>query len=170
MSEPVDPVEQAVRDTVAGLPGVTVLDCDPALADTAEFCRAYGIDPADSANAILVEGRPSGADATPVHVLCVVLATTRLDVNRAVRSRLGVRKASFAPAAVTQQITGMQLGGVTPFGVPAGLPIWVDAAVMQRERIVVGGGSRSAKVQGPPDMLLAIDGVEVVEGLARPAG
>lgn len=136
--------------------------CDPALADTAAFCAAYGFAPEDSANTILVIGK---ADP-PRYAACVVLAPNRLDVNRAVRDRLGTRKASFAPQESTREITGMEIGGVTVFGLPAGLPVWVDARVMGRERIVVGGGSRSWKVLLEPAVLLAIPGLEVVPGLA----
>jgi prolyl-tRNA editing enzyme YbaK/EbsC (Cys-tRNA(Pro) deacylase) len=136
--------------------------CDPALADTAAFCRAYGFDPADSANTIVVIGKAS----PPVYAACVVLATHRLDVNRAVRTRLGTRKASFASADETRDLTGMEIGGVTAFGLPEGLPLWVDAAVMDRERIVLGGGSRSWKVIAPPVILRTLPNVEVVEGLA----
>jgi prolyl-tRNA editing enzyme YbaK/EbsC (Cys-tRNA(Pro) deacylase) len=159
-------IEAAVRKRVAGLstPGVEIVECDPALADTAAFCAAYGYAAEDSANAIVVIGKSD----PPRFALCLVLATTRLDVNKVVRARLGTRKASFAPAETTTAITGMAIGGVTPFAVSDGLPIWVDAAVMTRERIVVGGGSRDCKVVGPPAMLLEIDGVEVVEGLANP--
>jgi prolyl-tRNA editing enzyme YbaK/EbsC (Cys-tRNA(Pro) deacylase) len=96
----------------------------------------------------------------------VVLATTKLDVNRAVRNKLGTRKASFAPADATREITGMMIGGVTVFGLPESLPIWVDARVMTRERIVLGGGSRSCKVVAPPAILLRLPGVEVIEALA----
>ena len=96
-----------------------------------------------------------------------MLASTRLDVNRVVRKRLGTKKASFAPADVTAALTGMAIGGVTPFALPADLPLWIDARVMERERIVVGGGSRSAKVVGPPSMLLTVPGAEVVEDLAQ---
>ncbi len=143
-----------------------LLPCDPALADTAAFCAAYGFSPEDSANTILVAGK---ADPTR-YVACVVLATTRLDVNRVVRTRLGVRKASFAAAEETRALTGMEIGGVTPFGLPADVPVWVDAAVMGRERIVLGGGSRSSKVVAGPDVLRALPGVEIVEGLAAPIG
>jgi prolyl-tRNA editing enzyme YbaK/EbsC (Cys-tRNA(Pro) deacylase) len=136
--------------------------CDPALADTAAFCEAYGFAPEDSANTILVIGKSD----PPRYAACVVLAPNRLDVNRAVRDRLGTRKASFAPAESTREITGMEIGGVTVFGMPPALPIWVDGRVMQRERIVLGGGSRSWKVIAPPSILLALPGVEVVEGLA----
>src|SRR5262249_61083191 len=97
---------------------------------------------------------------------CVGLASTCLDVNRSVRGRLGVRTASFASAEDTRALPGMEIGGVTVFGLPPGLPIWVDARVMQRERVILGGGDRSSKVSAAPDILLALPGSEVVEGLA----
>lgn len=137
--------------------------CDPALADTAAFCAAYGFAPEDAANTIIVAGK---ADP-PKYVACVVLATHRLDVNRTIRTRLGTRRASFASADETRQLTGQEIGGVTAFGLPKGLPIWVDAAVMTRERVVLGGGSRSWKVIAPPSILLTLSGVEIVDGLAR---
>ena len=142
--------------------------CDPALADTAAFCAAYGFAPEDSANTIVVIGK---ADP-PRFAACVTLAPYRLDVNRAVRDRLGTRKASFAPADETARLTGMQIGGVTVFGLPADLPVWVDSRVMARDRIILGGGSRSWKVISTPGILRALANVEVVDGLAtepRPA-
>ncbi len=145
-----------------------IVPCDPALADTAAFCAAYGYAPDDSANTIVVAGRPTATRPDPPRAACVVLATTRLDVNRTVRRRLGVKKASFADAAATEAITGMTVGGVTPFGLPAGLALWIDAAVLARPRVVVGGGSRQWKVLCPPASLLAVPGAEVVDGLATP--
>jgi prolyl-tRNA editing enzyme YbaK/EbsC (Cys-tRNA(Pro) deacylase) len=139
--------------------------CDPALADTAAFCAAYGFALEDSANTIVVVGKSD----PPRYAACVVLATHRLDVNRVVRGRLGTRKASFASPDETRALTGMEIGGVTAFGLPETLPLWVDAAVMARERIVLGGGSRSWKVLAPPSILLTVPGAEVVEGLAAPA-
>lgn len=160
----IDEVERRVRAAVAELADVEVIEIDPALADTAQFCAAYGYAMDDSANAILVAGRSE----PPSYAVCVVLATTRLDVNRTVRKRLGVRKASFAPPDVTSDITGMAIGGVTPFALPPGMALWIDRRVMERQRIVVGGGSRAAKVVGPPSMLLAVAGAEVVDDLALP--
>lgn len=137
--------------------------CDPALADTAAFTAAYGFALEDSANTILVVGK-----AQPrVYAACVVLAPDRLDVNHAVRDRLGTRKASFASADETRELTGMEIGGVTPFGLPARMPVWVDARVMTRPRIVLGGGSRSWKVIAGPEILPALPSAEVVEGLAN---
>ncbi len=158
-----DAAERRVRDRLAGL-GVDheVVPCDPDLADTATFCAAYGYSPGDSANTILVIGK---ADP-PRYVACVLLATTRLDVNGLVRRRLGVKKASFASADDTRAITGMALGGVTPPGLPPGLPVWVDGRVVERPRIVLGGGSRACKVVGPPDLLTRLPEVEIVPDLA----
>ena len=150
---------------LAGRGDYELFACDPALADTAAFCAAYGFALEDSANTIVVIGKSS----PPVYAACVVLATHRLDVNHAVRDRLGTRKASFAAPEETREITGQQIGGVTAFGLPAGLPLLVDGAVMERSRIVLGGGSRSWKVIAPPSILLTLTDVEVVAGLARPA-
>lgn len=137
--------------------------CDPALADTAAFCAAYGFDPEDSANTIVVIGKSD----PPRYAACVTLAPYRLDVNRTVRDMLGTRKASFAPPEDTAAMTGMQMGGVTVFGLPTTLPIWVDARVMGRARIVLGGGSRSWKVVSSPVILEALPGMVVVDGLAN---
>src|SRR5690349_15642711 len=136
--------------------------CDPALADTAATCAAYGFDPEDSANTIVVIGKSD----PPRYAACVTLAPYRLDVNRTVRDRLGTRKASFAPAEDTAALTGMQIGGVTVFGLPPDMPIWVDARVMARDRIILGGGSRSWKVISAPGILESLPGMAVVEGLA----
>ena len=142
-----------------------IVPCDPDLADTAAFCEAYGYALEDSANTIVVVGRADPA----VYAACVVLATTRLDVNKVVRKRLGTRKASFASGEDTQRLTGMAIGGVTPVGLPEGLPLWVDARVMERERIILGGGGRDRKVHAPPSLLTTI-GAEVVQDLAKPLG
>jgi len=161
----VDGERAALEGALAGHGEYELFACDPALADTAAFCAAYGFAPGDSANTIIVVGKSN----PPVYAACVVLATHRLDVNRVVKEKLGTRKASFAAPDETRALTGHEIGGVTAFGLPAGLPLWVDAAVMKRERIVLGGGSRSWKVIAPTSILLTLANVEVVEGLANPA-
>ena len=140
----------------------TTIDCDPDLADTAAFCQAYGYALDQSANAIIVVGKSE----PKTYVACVILATTRLDVNGTVRKRLGVKKASFAAADETTTITGMMIGGVTPYGLPTGLPIWIDERVMSVPEVIVGGGSRDRKFLVPPESLAALPGAEIVAGLA----
>jgi prolyl-tRNA editing enzyme YbaK/EbsC (Cys-tRNA(Pro) deacylase) len=142
-----------------------VLPCDPELADTAAYCAHYGHSPDDAANAILVAGKTE----PPRHALCVVLAVTRLDVNRVVRKLLDARKASFADAETTRRVTGMSIGGVTAFGLPAGLPVYVDARVFDRPSVIMGGGNRTSKLKLAPEALRRLPGATIVEGLAKPA-
>ena len=142
----------------------STMDCDPDLADTAAFCAHYDIPPDQSANAIvLASERPQG-----VHAMFLVLATTRLDVNRMGRDLMDVKKVSFAPADVTADVTGMIMGGVTPFGRPDGLPLFVDAAVMDHPWVIVGGGSRDMKVKVDPEVFRRLPETTVVDGLAAP--
>ena len=140
-----------------------MIPCDPDLADTAQFCEAYGYSLDESANTILVVGKSNPR----VYAACVVLASTRLDVNGRVKKKLGIRRTSFASAEETLEVTGQTIGGVTPFALPADLPIWIDERVMQRERIILGGGSRDRKVYAPPAILAALPTVEVVADLAK---
>jgi prolyl-tRNA editing enzyme YbaK/EbsC (Cys-tRNA(Pro) deacylase) len=157
-----------VTDAVVGAAEATgvpyeVVSCDPALADTAEFCAAYGYSLEQSANAIVVVGKREPR----VYAVCLVLAPTRLDVNGAVRRRLGVKKASFASPDETIAITGMQIGGVTPYGLPADLPLWIDGRVMDVAAVLVGGGSRDRKLLVPPQSLAKLPNAEVVTDLAK---
>ena len=153
----------AVREGLAAL-GVDfeVMECDPALADTAAFVAAYGVPLERSANTIVVASK----GVEPIYVACVVLATTALDVNSVVRREMGVRKASFAAADPVRELTGMEIGGVTPFGLPADLPVLVDARVMEPDWVVLGGGNRSSKLRVAPEALQRVASVRIVEGLA----
>jgi prolyl-tRNA editing enzyme YbaK/EbsC (Cys-tRNA(Pro) deacylase) len=158
-----DPIERRVRETLAasGVP-FELIDCDPSLADTAEFCAAYGYSLEQSANTIVVASkRPRGINAA-----CVVLAPTRLDVNRRVREVLGVKKLSFASPEVTADLTGMAMGGVTPIALPDGLLVLVDSRVMDSDWIIVGGGSRSLKVKLSTGYFSSLVAAQIVEDLA----
>lgn len=158
--------DQAVRkqlDTL-GMP-YRIIDIDPAYADTAEFCARYGYPLEISANCILVAAK-TGAEK---FCACLVQATSRLDVNRTVRRLMGVRKASFASPEQTIAVTGMQIGGVTPFALPAGLPLYIDVPIMELAEVIVGGGGRSTKVLVAPAALAKLPDATVVDGLGVPA-
>jgi prolyl-tRNA editing enzyme YbaK/EbsC (Cys-tRNA(Pro) deacylase) len=141
-----------------------VLECLPEMADTAAFCEYYKVPPDQAANTILVVSRR----VEPArYAVCVVLGSTRLDVNRKVCELMGVRRASFADAEMTAQLTGMQIGGVVAIGIPD-LPIYVDRAVLQRPEVLLGGGNRSSKLRLDPHELLKLPNVMVVDNLAIP--
>ena len=139
-----------------------VVEIDPAFTHTAAYCAHYGYPMDQSANAILVASkRPRGRNA-----VCVVLATTRLDVNRRVRGLLGVKKLSFASPELASELTGMETGGVTPFGLPDELPVYVDSRVVALEEILVGGGNRSTKIFVNPEVFHRMESAQVIEDLA----
>ncbi len=161
-------IESRVRERLLALAVEhETLPCDPEFADTAAFCAKYGVLPEHSANTIVVAARKEPG----VACACVVLANCRLDVNHTVCDLLGVRKASFATADQTRELTGMMIGGVTPFGLPNALcsRLYVDALVMTQPSVVIGGGSRSLKIRLAPSALLLIPGAQVVIGLAYPS-
>ena len=138
-----------------------IIAIDPDLADTAAFCQHYGYPLDHSCNTIVVAGKTEPR----TYVACVVLATTRLDVNKRLKQILGVR-ASFATADEMRTVTGMEVGGVTPFALPAGMPLYVDARIPQLDWVILGGGGRDAKVKISPGVFAKL-GAQVVTDLAR---
>lgn len=163
MSEPtLDPLVQ--RALVSNDVVYEVLPCDPDMADTAAFCAHYGFAIEQAANTILVASKKV---APPKYAACVVLGSTRLDVNKKVSELLAVKRLSFADGETTVDLTGMAIGGVTAFGI-GDLPIYVDSAVMEQAQVVMGGGNRSSKLLLNPNQLTKLPNVVVVEGLAKP--
>jgi prolyl-tRNA editing enzyme YbaK/EbsC (Cys-tRNA(Pro) deacylase) len=158
------PVVSALRD-LAGADGVFVASIDPDLADTAAFCAAYDVPLAASANCVVVMGKRAGEQRWAA---AVVLATTRADVNTVVRRRMDVRKVSFAAMADATSVTGMEYGGITPIGLPAGWPILVDAAVAVAGPVVIGSGIRGSKIVIDGAALGRLPHAEVIDGLATP--
>jgi prolyl-tRNA editing enzyme YbaK/EbsC (Cys-tRNA(Pro) deacylase) len=146
-----------------GAAWVAVIDDD--LADTAAFSDAYGVPLEASANCVVVAARRAGQTSLAA---CVVLATTRADVNGLVRRHLDARKASFAPQDVAVAESGMEFGGITPVGLPAGWPVLVDPAVADADFVVIGSGTRGSKLAVPGAVLAALPVAEVLEGLGRP--
>lgn len=145
---------------------VAVTEIDPALADTAQFCARYGVAPEESANCVVVAARRGG---TELLAACVVLATTRADLNNLVRRHLGARKVSFLPMDRAVVETGMEYGGITPFGLPAEWPLLVDAAVVATPKVVVGSGVRRSKLVVAGSALAQLAKAEVLTGLGVPA-
>lgn len=151
------PVAAAVTDEMIHV------DTDPAKADTAAFVEAYGRELLEtSANCVVVAGKRAGETG---YAACLVLSTTRVDVNGTVRRHLGVRKASFAAMDTAVGETGMEYGGITPVGLPAGWPILIDRAVVDTPWLVIGSGRRRGKLIVPGKVLGALPGAVVLDGL-----
>ena len=143
---------------------VGVAEIDPELADTAAFCQQYGVEPAVSANCVVVAGRRDGQVRMAA---CMVLATTRADVNGLVKRELDVRKASFAAMESAVELTGMEYGGITPIGLPDDWPVFVDAAAAAPPWVVIGSGLRRSKLTLPGAALARLPSAAVLAGLGR---
>lgn len=156
-------IEQRVVRVLDGL-GLPyeLVPIDPAYADTAAFCEHYGVALDRAGNTIIVASKKGPKRFSA----CVVKATTRLDVNHAVKKAMNVAKVSFASAEETLALTGMMIGGVTVFALPADLPILVDAKVMALDWVILGSGSRSSKVRISPAVFTRVPNATIVPGLS----
>ena len=155
-------IEQRVRQVLDGFEvPYEMIPIDAAFADTAAFCERYGFPLDHSVNTIIVSSKKEPKQ----YCACLVLATTRLDVNRTVRKLMGVPRASFASADDTVALTGMMIGGVTVFALPAGLPIYIDAQIMALDYVILGGGSRSLKIKVSPEVLKRLPQANIIPEL-----
>ncbi|RTL64255.1 MAG: hypothetical protein EKK42_25400 [Pseudonocardiaceae bacterium] len=164
LAEPVALALKALDPADAARVGVA--EIDPTLADTAAFCEAYGSPLDASANCVVVAGRRGGDTR---YAACLVLATTRADVNGVVRRRIDARRASFAPMDDAVALTGMEYGGITPVGLPEDWPLLVAPEVAAAEAVVVGSGIRGSKLAVPGPLVAALPGAEVLVDMAKPA-
>ena len=158
-------LEELVRHPDVQRVGVAPIDAD--LSDTAAFTAAYAVAPEASANCVIVAGRRDGDERIAA---CVVLATTRADVNGVVRRLLDVRKCSFLPMDEAVTRTGMEYGGITPVGLPGDWRVLIDGRVARADAVVVGSGVRRSKLVLSGSLLAALPRAEVVEDLATPVG
>ena len=150
-------VMKAVEQT--GIP-FEVMAIDPSLSDTAQFCSQYNIDVSNAANTILVVSKKEPKS----YCACIVLATTKLDVNRKVKELLS-SKASFASAEEMNAMTGMEVGAVTPFGLPSSIPIFMDEKVLEKEWVILGAGKRDTKIKIAPQAITKLPTVKIVPQL-----
>jgi prolyl-tRNA editing enzyme YbaK/EbsC (Cys-tRNA(Pro) deacylase) len=160
------PVAAALAELAGVIPAdeVGVAEIDPDLADTAAFCAQYGVALTESANCVVVSGRRDGQTRLAA---CMVLATTRADVNGLVKRELDVRKASFAAMETAVELTGMEYGGITPIGLPADWPVFVDETAAAQPRVVIGSGIRRSKLTLPGAALARLPAAAVLAGLGR---
>jgi prolyl-tRNA editing enzyme YbaK/EbsC (Cys-tRNA(Pro) deacylase) len=161
------PATLAALDALGWLDDVGVVEIDPDLSDTAATRDEFGLDPADLANCVVVGGKREGVERIAA---CVVLSTTRADVNSTVKRLLDVRKASFLPMDRAVELTGMEYGGITPIGLPESWPVLVDRRVTEQEIVIIGSGVRRSKILLPGRLLAELPGAQVIDGLGLEVG
>ena len=147
---------------------VQVVPIDPRYSDTDALNARYALDPGATGNCVLVAGRRTGQERIAA---CVVRASDLADVNHVVKRRIDVRKASFLPVERAVQMSSMEYGGITPIGLPGDWRLLIDAAVAERDTVLIGSGVRHSKLLVPGALLAALPGAEIVAGLGlRPQG
>ena len=157
-------IETNLKETLRNLEVIYEwIEVDPKYADTAEFCERYGFTMEESGNTIIVASKRGEKK----FAACIVLGTDRLDVNKKVRNLMQVSRLSFANSENTMELTGMMIGGVTPYMLPDSIPLYIDSKIMDLESIILGGGSRSGKLRLSPKELLKIPSAEIIEGLSQ---
>ncbi len=159
-----DPVHQALTSWERG-GEVSVVEIDPALADTQALIEAYDLPLTSSANCVVVAGKRAGVERVAA---CIVTADTRADVNNLVKRALDVRKASFLPMERAVEETSMEYGGITPIGLPPGWRLLVDATIPEVEVAVIGSGVRRSKLLLRGSDLAAYPAAEITAGLGLP--
>lgn len=156
----------AALEELGWLDSVGVVEIDPDLSDTSRSQQEYQLPPETLANCVVVGGKREGSERIAA---CVVLFTTRADVNGTVRRQLDVRKASFLPMERAVSLTGMEYGGINPVGLPAGWPILVDRRVVETDIVLTGSGVRRSKLLLPGPLLGELPAAQIVDGLGLPA-
>ena len=157
-------IETNLKETLRNLEVIYEwIEVDPEYADTAEFCERYGFTMEESGNTIIVASKRGEKK----FAACIILGTDRLDVNKKVRNLMQVSRLSFANSENTMELTGMMIGGVTPYMLPDSIPLYIDSKIMNLESIILGGGSRSGKLRLSPKELLKIPSAEIIEGLSQ---
>lgn len=156
----IDLLDTKVRESIeSNSIDCEVIGCDDKFADTAAFCEKYGYDPSQAANTILV-----AVKTNPVTIVaCVVLATTKLDVNKKLRAFIDNKRASFASGEQTTELTGMKIGGVVIFGLPVDVPVFADEAVMRQSEVVMGGGNRTSKLLLNPSEIVKLPRSQIAD-------
>ena len=157
-------IETNLKETLRNLEVIYEwIEVDPEYADTAEFCERYGFTMEESGNTIIVASKRGEKK----FAACIVLGMDKLDVNKKVRNLMQVSRLSFANSENTTELTGMMIGGVTPYMLPDSIPLYIDSKIMNLESIILGGGSRSGKLRLSPKELLKIPSAEIIEGLSQ---
>lgn len=161
-----EPVKEALRWLDKEHPElheqILVCEISEEFADTEAMTAKYGMDLDLSVNCIVVTGKRQGEERTAA---CAVRATTQLDVNHVVKRMLDVRKASFMSQKEAVARTGMEYGGITMMGIPEEWRLLVDSQAADGWACI-GSGLRRSKLFVTGNVLAALPGVGIIEGLA----
>lgn len=100
------------------------------------------------------------AEIDKKQVVCAAIPVHhRVDLNR-LAALFGGKKARMLPPDRAEALTGFQVGGISPFGGHATLPVVFDSSLSGLDRLYINGGGRGLVVElAPEDALRCVQGV-----------
>lgn len=158
-----DPVKNVIP-TLPDIEKIGIAEINPELSDTAAFCDYYQVGMDQTANCVVLEAKRADKSW---FAACVILGSTRADVNGLARRTLDARKVSFAPMQEAVTKTGMEYGAITPIGLPVDWLILVDKAVADCNYVIIGSGIRKSKLAVPGSFFKSLPNTQILEGLGR---
>ena len=140
-----------------------IVECKEEYADTYLFCEKYEYPIEYCANTILL----SSKKPPDYYVACVLQGNKKLDVNNKVRKLMNSSKVSFASHEETVSLTNMKSGGVTIFGLPKSIDVYVDSEIMNNPYLIFGSGNRNCKIKIEPNYLNQIPNIKSIEHITK---
>ncbi len=150
-------LDEAMRPLVA--------EIDPQYMNGKALGEHYGINIDDGANCVIIEAKNNESSE---FVAVVIPVGNRADLNGFVKKHLGARRVSLAPLDKVIEATGMEYGSITPFGLPSSWKILIDEVLMNKEKIIIGGGKQISKLLVPTAVFKILPNVEIIKGLSSP--
>lgn len=113
---------------------------------TAVSSRALGVDEHQVIKTLVMHDE----NRTP---LIILMHGDREVSTKALARHLGCKTITPCPPDVAERHTGYKTGGTSPFGLRKPLPVYVEATVLELERICINGGQRGFLVEIAPSAL-----------------
>ncbi|MET0436239.1 MAG: YbaK/EbsC family protein [Devosia sp.] len=152
-------LESVRTDLAARAPDLAVEVTDNSTATVQLAAEVHGVEPGQIAKTLCIRIRDEG-------VLLVTRGDARLD-NQKSKSAFGGRPRMLGAEDVLR-LTSHQVGGVCPFGLPAPLPIYLDASLRIYDLVIPAGGDTHASVKLSVDRLAELCGNKWVDACQLP--
>lgn len=128
-----------------------VRELEVSIATVELAAQALGVDPARIAKTLSFKN-DEGC------ILVVAAGDARID-NRSFKERFGI-KAKMLTAEEVSTLVGHEVGGVCPFGVKTGVPVYIDESVRRFETVFPAAGSTESALEMTPEELFSVSGAQ----------
>jgi prolyl-tRNA editing enzyme YbaK/EbsC (Cys-tRNA(Pro) deacylase) len=120
-----------------------IIELDISTATVPEAAAALGVIPARIAKSISL--KTGAKDGMAGAMILVTAGDMKLD-NRKYKDRFGLKAAMLAPDEALR-MTGHAVGGVCPFGLPAGVEVYLDISLRRFQTVYPACGSGNSAIE-----------------------